>query len=114
MVVRFSDTANSIIDGSSVNNNNNYTNNDDRGVDMLDSSKISNVDGNEEESRQRSKNTIIIGKKRLPVTPHPADPNGNAKKRNPGTDNIHTQTDACIAEEIESVSRKIVHIGRFG
>mmetsp|Transcript_54468 Transcript_54468/g.61620 ORF Transcript_54468/g.61620 Transcript_54468/m.61620 type:complete len:608 (+) Transcript_54468:14-1837(+) len=114
MVVRFSDTANSINDGSSVNNNSNnnnnsnYTNKDDHGIDMLGSSKISNGNGNgngnEEETGQRSENAIINvkRKKRLPVTPHPANPNGNAKKRNPGTDNIHAQTDACIAEEVES------------
>mmetsp|Transcript_50732 Transcript_50732/g.56674 ORF Transcript_50732/g.56674 Transcript_50732/m.56674 type:complete len:513 (+) Transcript_50732:28-1566(+) len=111
MVVRFSDTANSINDGSSVNNNSNnnnnsnYTNKDDHGIDMLGSSKISNGNGNgnEEETGQRSENAIINvkRKKRLPVTPHPANPNGNAKKRNP-TDNIHAQTDACIAEEVES------------
>ena len=77
---------------------------------------------------QRSKEetaTVKVGQKRLPVTPHPANPNGkNAKKRSPASgvsgngsggnnddssnnnknsSSIHAQTDACNIQEVESV-----------
>ena len=144
-MVRFSDAATSIIDGpSSVNNNtttnnNNSTNNNHNdgidGDDVLDSSigigiGVSN-DG-EERTKQRSEEgtttTVKLGQKRLPVTPHPANPNGkNAKKHSPNgvsgtgsssgngsggnsnnnsnsnSNSIHAQTDTCIMQEVESV-----------
>ena len=140
-MVRFSDAATSIIDGpSSVNNNtttnnNNSTNNNHNdgidGDDVLDSSigigiGVSN-DG-EERTKQRSEEetttTVKVGQKRLPVTPHPANPNGkNAKKHSPNgvsgsssgnvsggnsnnnsnNNSIHAQTDTCIMQEIDSV-----------
>lgn len=127
-MVRFSDAANSIIDGAPSVNNNNTNNNhdDDNGDDVLDSARTIINDG--EETMQRSEEettTVKVGQKRLPVTPHPANPNGkNAKKRSPASgvsgngsggnnddssnnnknsSSIHAQTDACNIQEVESV-----------
>jgi hypothetical protein len=114
-MVRFSDAANSIIDGpSSVNNNNNNNtnnnhNDDNDGDDVLDSAhRISigigigigiGISNDGEETKQRSEEeatTVKVGQKRLLVTPHPANPNGkNAKKRSPnGASGISSGNDS--------------------
>lgn len=132
-MVRFSDAANSIIDGpSSVNNNttpNNNTNNnhsdDNDGIDGDDIGIGVSNDGEETKERSEEETTTVkVGQKRLPVTPHPANPNGkNAKKHSPNgvsgsssgngsggdsnnnssSNSIHAQTDTCIMQEVESV-----------
>ena len=103
-MVRFADTTNVINGGRNSNGDDN-------------NSKNSSIGGGEGIKR-RGDASAVVGKKRLPLTPHPASLNGN-KKRSPGNgdtgnnggnDNdidIDAQTNACIAsQEIESVSKK--------